>query len=327
VLVGLAFEVQYRKGSSMSSMKLAVTGATGFVGSHFLSVVNDADIRVLARRPERAQRLRNVAVIEGALDDRKALRDLVIGMHCVVHCAGLTSAAAVRDYDRVNGEATARLVGMAAEAGVKRFILISSLAAREPGLSAYGASKRRGEDELRARAGDMAWVILRPPAVYGPGDKGTLPLIRQLTQKRAIVPGNPKSRFSLIHVSDLARAIEAVLTGEDIAGGIFELHDGAENGYSWAELADLAALKTGLNVRLNFLPRALAVLAGYGGLAFARLSGRRPFATPGKIRELYHKDWVARHNLLDQATGWTPEIGFVDGFAQTVDWYRAEGWL
>jgi nucleoside-diphosphate-sugar epimerase len=97
VLVGLAFEVQYRKGSSMSSMKLAVTGATGFVGSHFLSVVNDADIRVLARRPERAQRLRNVAVIEGALDDRKALRDLVIGMHCVVHCAGLTSAAAVRD--------------------------------------------------------------------------------------------------------------------------------------------------------------------------------------------------------------------------------------
>ena len=163
---------------------------------------------------------------------------------------------------------TERLALAARKAGVGRFVHISSIAAREPGLSDYGASKRQSEVMVRQRAGDMSWVILRPPAVYGPGDRGTLPLIKQISQKTANIPGNPGSRFSLIHVEDLARAILVAATMGTRAGEIYELHDGHQDGYSWVELAAIAGRVEGQAAECRFVPRALADVAGLAGLAF-----------------------------------------------------------
>ena len=311
----------------MAGLKLAVTGATGFVGRHFVDGLKQPGITLLARRPDRVENPQNYSIVAGALEDETALAELVEGKDCIVHCAGLTSAISARDYNRVNGAATARLAKLAVRAGVARFVLVSSMAAREPRLSAYGESKRAGESELRRLAGDMDWVILRPPAVYGPGDKGTLPLIKQLTAKTAYIPGNVRSRFSLIHVSDFAAAMVYAMKIKKLSGGIFELHDGRGQGYGWADLARLAGQSLGYVPRLSYLPRALADLAGYAGLGLARVSGRRPFASPGKIRELYHEDWVARHNLLNEACDWLPKVEFADGFRTTVQWYRNKGWL
>jgi len=249
------------------------------------------------------------------------------GANYVVHCAGLITAASRAAYDAVNVVATAALASAARDAGVERFVLMSSIAAREPGLSDYGASKRSGEIELRQNADPMQWIILRPPVVYGPGDRGTLPLIKQLTRKTAHIPGNPKTRLSLIYVADLAEAVAVLVQGPFQGGEIYELHDGRENGYSWGELAAIAGQHCGHEIDCRFVPLAVAELAGYGGLLLAKLTGRTVMTTPGKIRELYHADWVARHNLFGQAGSWHASVRFEKGFAETLAWYREHGWM
>lgn len=308
---------------------IAVTGATGFVGGHLTTALSDEDLplKVLIRTPEKMPVSGKARLITGDLNDARAIGHLVADTETVVHCAGLTTAKSPAAYDAVNIAGTAKLVAAAAEAGVKRFILVSSIAAREPGLSAYGASKRGGEAALRRGAGEMSWAILRPPPVYGPRDKGTLPLLKALTRKTALVPGTRNGRFSVIHVADLVTAITALIDQPGVTGGIFELHDGHARGYSWEELAHAAGAAQGYTPKCVYVPRALLELGGVAALGIGAMTGRVPMLTPGKVAQLYHADWVAKHNLLDKHISWQPEIGFERGFKETVAWYRGEGWL
>jgi nucleoside-diphosphate-sugar epimerase len=198
---------------------------------------------------------------------------------------------------------------------------ISSLAAREPELSTYGASKHAGERVLENFINKMSVVILRPPAVYGPGDRGTLPLLRSLTQSFAVIPGTSTSRFSLIYVDDLAYIIV------DAAGatraGVVELDDGQRQGYDWSELAHIASVCEQKSITPIFLPKFVAMPVAASVEAFAKMTGRRPFVSPDKIQQLYHGDWVSRGD------GWPLKepVGFARGFQTTVDWYRQAQWL
>lgn len=314
---------------------IAVTGASGFVGGHLLSQFREKGcaLRILVRDPARlgfaAVAGAPLEMVRGDLEDAAALADLCRGADTLVHCAGLIAASSDDEFFAVNRDGTCRLVEAAREAGIRRVVLLSSLAAREPGLSAYGASKRAGEEELKARAGSMQWVILRPPAVYGPGDRATLPLVQQLSRDLAIIPGNPAARVSLIHVADLAAAIVHVARDESVAAEICELHDGTDGGYGWRDLRLAASGRDAGDKQLRclFLPRPLmGAAAGIVQLA-APMLGRPPILTSGKVAELYHADWVCRHNLLETLTVWRPRIRFAQGFAETLAWYRREGWL
>ena len=167
----------------------------------------------------------------------------------------------------------------------------------------------------------MSVVILRPPAVYGPGDRGTLPLLRSLTQSFAIIPGTSTSRFSLIYVDDLARII--VEAAAAIRTGVVELDDGWRQGYGWKDLAQIAAATEQKSITPIFLPKSVAMAVGVVVEAFAKLRGKLPFVSPDKIQQLYFGDWVAR------GEGWPLKepVGFAQGFKSTVDWYRKAQWL
>jgi len=311
------------------SQIIAITGGTGFVGSHVIKALQAEGfaVRALVRDPRKAEDLDGVDVVAGSLEDTAALTDLCRGAGAIVHCAGIISARSRDQFDAVNVAGTARLVDAALECAVARVVLVSSLAAREPTLSPYGASKRAGERVLREQGAGLSWSILRPPAVYGPGDRGTLPLIRQLTRRLAIVPGSAESRFSLIFVEDLAQAVVAMLRPDAPAGQIYEVHDGTYDGYTWRDLARLASQASGREVRCLFLPRLVAGLVASGATAVSRLVGNAPEITTGKVAELYHGDWVCKTNLVDGATDWCARSDFRSGFAVTVDWYRERGWL
>ena len=167
----------------------------------------------------------------------------------------------------------------------------------------------------------MSVVILRPPAVYGPGDRGTLPLLRSLTQSFAVIPGTSTSRFSLIFVDDLARII--VEAAEATRTGVVELDDGQRQGYGWKDLAKIASATEQKSIKPIFLPKSVAMAVGVGVEAFAKLRGTLPFVSPDKIQQLYFGDWVAR------GEGWplNEPVGFAQGFKSTVDWYRKAQWL
>lgn len=305
---------------------LALTGATGFIGTALRRRLVSAGWEVRALHRRRAPQPRygsddtGIRWICGSLSDPDSLRRLLQGASAVVHCAGAVRGASAEQFNQVNVEGVARLVQAARELHpTPRFLLISSLAAREPALSFYAASKRGGEGILRALAGPMATTIFRPPAVYGPGDREMAPLLRCMQHGLAPVLGTRTARFSLLYVQDLADAIRHALERPDWTPGPFEIHDGHPEGYSWEEVMTMISRILGRPVRPVRVPLALLRTAAAGNLLLAQLCGSLPMLTPGKVRELTHPDWVCHDAPLREATGWTPRIGLEEGMRLTID--------
>ncbi len=303
---------------------IALTGATGFIGgtvAHRLRAAN-WQIRALVRPNSRRDRLAGIDVcwIKGDLGDLESLRCLMRGAEAVVHCAGAVRGARSEHFTRVNRYGVARLVQAASEQRpTPSFLLISSVAAREPHLSPYAASKRQGEEELAAGADTMQWVVLRPPAVYGPGDEELLPLFRWMYRGIAPALGPMDSRYSLLYVDDLVEAVMHCLACGCTPQGVFELHDGKPNGYGWNDLADTMARLRGKNVyQLKVPPRLLTLLAMINVMA-ARVAGFAPMLTPGKARELRHPDWVCDNTPLSRETGWAPLVSLEEGLRRTLE--------
>ncbi len=309
---------------------VAVTGATGFIGAHLVRALSAPEfvVRCLARDPEQLRDMPGGAeVVAGSLQDEAAVGRLMRGASSVIHLAGAICGRNRQAFHSVNVDGAKVCARLARDAGVGRFVHVSSLAAREPQLSDYAASKRASEAAVQAEAGDMSWVIVRPPAVYGPGDRGTLPLISQLTKSKALVPANPAARMSLLYVSDLVNALVRLCMVREPEGSIHEMDDGTPGGYNWSDLAGTASQVLGYPVTVRFLPKQVVSAAAYGALAWTKISGQASVFGPGKVRELYHRDWVARMAPLHAHLDWSPQTGFADGFATTLEWYVKNGWL
>jgi nucleoside-diphosphate-sugar epimerase len=308
---------------------VAVTGGSGFIGRRIVVRLVDAGwrVRALARRPDSALAKAGAEVVPGALDDRASLHTLVESAQVVVHCAGAISAPSRSAFIRVNRDGTANLAeAIGAQPEPPRLILMSSLAAREPRLSPYAASKRMAEDTVRELlAGKADFAIVRPPAVYGPGDRATLPIFRQIRKGLLFVPA-AKARFSLLYVHDLAEIVAELLRRPRWDGLVIEPDDGS-GGYSWPDLARIASGHLDRRVRTVpvpwlalWPPAALAQLVG-------RASRRAPVLTLGKLRELYHADWVCRGSEAVPLAAGLPRVTFDSGFAATLAWYMQRKWL
>jgi nucleoside-diphosphate-sugar epimerase len=278
-------------------------------------------VRALVRPTADRKRLDGISVqwIEGNLDEIDSLRRLVHNAGAVVHCAGIVRGQSEKQFNQVNVEGVARLVHAAVEQHpLPRFLLISSLAAREPHLSPYASSKRQGEQTLAASSGEMPWAAFRPSAVYGPGDRELLPLFRWVGRGIAPIIGPKDARFSLLYVEDLAAAVRIWLAKSPRTGVVYELHDGRPNGYSYRELIQIVA---GMHSRRPlpisippFILNFLAVL----NLASAKTVGYQPMLTPGKVRELRHANWVCDNKDLNRETGWKPQISINEGLKRTL---------
>lgn len=301
---------------------IALTGSTGFVGRHLVKALDEAgySLRLLVREGPRDCGFGTAETITGTLADEAALARLVAGAQGVIHLAGAIAAPDRATFFAVNAQGTERLAKAAMSAGVARFIHVSSLAAREPQLSDYAASKRRAEDTLRELA-PRGLMIARPPVVYGPGDRATLPLLAQFTRRFAVIPAGVQARFSLLYAEDLAKFLVARLADE--TPGLIEIDDGRPNGYGWPDLLKSAAEVEGRAARAVFLPQwLLQGLSVPVALLGSSLKLRVPL-TPGKVRELYHPDWVA-HGAGAGLAGAKP---FREGYRLTIAWYREQGWL
>lgn len=238
------------------------------------------------------------------------------GCDAVVHSAGAVRGNSQADFDRVNVAGTAALLrAINTQSRPPLVLLLSSIAAREPQLSWYAQSKREGE-KLLEQCSALDRIILRPPAVYGPGDQEMLPIFEWMERGIALVPGSPDARTSLIHVADLVNAIIACLRSEGALGQTFTPCDGKPQGYSWRDMAAIAAQHWSRPVRLWQVPRWLLDCVAALNSRIAGITGRAPMLTAPKLRELRHQDWAADNDAITRATGWTPEIGLREGLAR-----------
>jgi nucleoside-diphosphate-sugar epimerase len=318
---------------------VAVTGATGFVGSHLLDVLRGASVsvRVLVRRPDRIGNFSGaVEVVVGDLDDGAALRRLVDGTATVIHLAGLVRAGRAADFDRTNRVGTQSVVAaLRARAPGARLIHVSSLAAAGPSrnpagraptdppapISAYGRSKLAAENAVEAWGG--RWAIVRPPAVYGPRDRDVLQFFRLI--HRGLVPVPSGARWvSLAHVSDVVRAILAVARGR---GDHRVLHAGDPHTRTITELLATLAGAGGRKARIIPVPSLVVRAGGLAGDVLHRLGARSVALTSDKARELLARHWTAevRESLVE--LGISGSVPLEIGAAATWTWYEAQGWV
>jgi nucleoside-diphosphate-sugar epimerase len=302
---------------------IAITGATGFVGSMLMRQLSSTgrQIQALIRPVSTHKRQTDITAkwVEGDLDDIDSLRRLVRGANTIVHCAGAVRGSSKAQFNRINVDGVARLVQAATEQSpAPHFVLISSLAAREPHLSPYAASKRQGEKVLSGISGKLPWTVFRPTAVYGPGDRELLPVFRWIERGIAPILGSGNGRFSMIFVKDLADAVLKSLENGECHEETFELHDGHPGGYSWYDVIEaVKQLRAKPVVRLN-IPLGLAKALSTLNLILAQIVGYAPMLTPGKVRELQHANWVCDNTALSKATGWTPQILLPEGLRRTL---------
>ena len=307
------------------SKLVAVTGVTGFVGPHLVAALARRGwrLRLLVRRWSPLPSLAGVdaeLVLGDALSE-PALHDLVRGADAVIHAAGLIKARSPADFMAVNRDSAALLSRLAPDA---LFVLLSSLTAREPQLSAYGASKRAGEDAVGARGGP--WFAVRAPAVYGAGDRETLSYFRTVKYGVAPQPSTPSARLSLIHVADLAEALARAIEHPP-ERSIYEIDDGTVGAYSYRDMAQAAGAALGLKPLQIKVPRpVMAVLAELNTLRQS-LGGPVQMLTRDKVAEIFHADWSVHDRRLAAALNFQPRFDLAAGFQDAVAWYRRAGWL
>lgn len=328
-----------------------VTGGSGFIGSEVIRQLNARGVRVRALlRATSPRRNLDGAVFEevrGDLGDIEALKRGVAGADYVFHLAGVIAAPKREFYFKHNAEGSANLARACAEANpaLKRFLYVSSLAASGPSsslsarsetdaeapISAYGESKLAGEREVFLRAeGKFPVTVIRPPAVYGPRDRGLFDFFKIINS--GIMPVFParnetgEKYCSLIYVEDLVEGIlqAGLAEGQGLREIFFLCADGIQ---TWSEILREIAKALGKKPRRVKLPGF--VLAGIAGLytILGAVTGKQFPLTLDKLSELRPDFWICSNEAAKRKIAFRPRYNLADGMANTVEWYKKNGWL
>jgi nucleoside-diphosphate-sugar epimerase len=326
-------------------MKVLLTGANGFVGSHILDLLRARGIptAVLLRQTSNTQfiqtHLSGVEVRLGALTEPASLQAAVAGLTHIIHCAGSTKALRAAEFDAVNHLGTRHLLEAINQAGgqVRRLLFISSLSAAGPApasapsredtvprpVSAYGLSKLAAEEAVREGCRGE-FVILRPPGVYGPRDTEFLKLFRAVKAHICPVFGGGRA-FSLVFVKDLAEAVLACLTHPAAAGRTYNVaHPEPVTTASMAR--EIAAQMKTWTLSIP-LPVQLLWPVCLGQELLSRLAGRASVLNRQKYAELRAAGWVCDPGRLQRELGFGSLTSLAAGVAETLAWYRDHHWL
>ena len=304
----------------MTKPTLAVTGATGFVGSTLLKAATEAGhkVRALTRRPQAPAP--GIDWVEGALDAPDSLKKLAEGADAVVHVAGVVNAPTRAGFVAGNIEGTQAMVDAAKAAGVDRFVHVSSLAARAPELSVYGWSKAGAEEAVAASSLD--WTMVRPPAIYGPGDMEMLDIFKMAKTGVMLMP--PAGHMSVIHAADLSRLLLALTAPGLATGDILEADDARPEGWTHGDFAKAVAEAVGRRALVVSTPQPVLKL----GSAIDRLlRGDKAKLTADRVNYFCHPDWRVTHGRQPSPDLWTPQIDTREGLKDTARAYRAAGLL
>jgi nucleoside-diphosphate-sugar epimerase len=328
--------------------KVLLTGASGFVGSRLRDALLDAGADVLAVRrkssPEpKPKGGRGARSVVAEYDDTRGLAELFAREKpdFVFHVAGATKGVNYADFQRANVMPTRNLLRAAREEhpSLTRFVHVSSLAAFGPSsptrpheethapspLEHYGRSKLEAEQVLSQEAGGVAWTILRPSGVYGPGDADYFNLFREIERGRNVYFGNRKRWFSAVYVDDCVRAIVGAARSERTRGEGYFLCDGEPT--TWEIFQEEIVRASGRKVMTLDLPEFLVDIAAIGGELATRFDGKPRLFNRQKARMGAQAAWTCRHDKAAEHFGYRPEVLTPEGVKRTLEWYRAERWL
>lgn len=325
-------------------MKIAVTGATGFIGSHLSEsfLARGHEVTCLVRDPGKLRWIAGLPVrlVRGDLESTEALRDFVTGQDIVVHAAGLTKARGLEEFVHANVGGTEKLLQAIRthDPRIKRFLYFSSQAAMGPStadvpltedcaqkpVSLYGRSKSLAEKCMQGFRDALPMTVIRPPTVYGPRDTDVLAFFRMVKRGIAPVLGD-RHLVSVVYVKNL---IQGVCLAIERPMGSFRSYfftDGGE--HTWRELLDMMAQAMGkkaLRVRVPLF--AAAAAAGISQL-WGTISGRPALLNMDKLAEMRQESNTVCDQRARSELGYRPAFSTEQALAETVSWYHAEGLL
>jgi nucleoside-diphosphate-sugar epimerase len=322
-----------------------VTGATGFVGSHLVDLLLERGtaVRCLARKTSDLKYLQHpsVEIIYGGLDGSTDWNSALADVDTVYHVAGKTFARRAADYYAVNHKGTEAIAGavLRFRKSIKRFVLISSLAATGPSrdgvmvneatparpVTPYGKSKLMGEEALRMIGDLVPWTIVRPPAVYGPRDYGVYEFFKMIAGGLFPMIGNYDKLVSLVHVRDLVEGIVLAAENKSAVGRTYFIS--SDEAYSQAKLAGQIADILGKRTRRIAIPKRVAWFVALGAEGLAAVTRKPPVINRDKVTDLSQRCWGCSIDRARRELGYGQKVSLEDGLRQTVDWYKAEGWL
>lgn len=326
-------------------MTILLTGGSGFLGSHIAEQLSESGrkVRVLVRRTSNTRFLRTlpgVELFEGAVDDPVSLERAADGVDAVVHAAGLVRARSGDEFRRINAGGTENAIRAARGKKLKRFVLVSSLAAVGPSdaegrpvpedaapspITPYGRSKLEAEHAARAWSHDVPVTIVRPPAIYGPRDREILVFFKALRSGVLPYMGSTRNKLSMIFGSDAATACVRAIDAEVPSGKSYFVDDGGV--YTFAELLGAAERAVGRRAWLRVpMPRALIRAAALGSEMYGKGTQRAVMLTRDKCNELFAQ-WVCDSSTAQRELDWQPRVPLEHGMKLTAEWYRREGWL
>ena len=328
-------------------MRILLTGASGFLGSHIAEQLDQqgADVRALVRPTSDTrflEGLAHVTLLPGALGDKDSLLAATEGVDGIIHAAGLVKARRPADFYRTNEEGTVNLLDAAKQnaPGIKRFVLVSSLTVVGPSedgrpvsanappnpVTHYGRSKLAAEQAARVEAHSLPITIIRPPMIYGPRDREILPFFKSVQLGVLPLTGSPNSALSAIYAADCAAACIKALEANVPSGSTYFVEDGGLEtlGGLIAHIENALGKRAWLRVPV---PRFLMYGAALGSELYGRVMGRAVMLTRDKLNELLAPHWVCDSAEAQAALGWKPRTSFAEGTRITGAWYRREGWL
>ena len=327
-------------------MAILVTGATGFVGRHVAEDLARAgrSVRCLVRRATDASELERAGfeIVRGELLDQPSLDAAVCGVDAVVHVAGLIAARSHTQMRRVNAEGVGRIAAACARSPSppRRFLLVSSLAAAGPSrggravreddeprpVSRYGVTKLLGERAaVRALPPATSLTVIRPPAVYGPFDRGIHGFFDAAARGVRLRIGTRPRRVSIVHGEDLAAGIRLALDADIAAGRTYFVAD--PDAYDINDLIARIAAAVGGRTRAVSVPEPVLRLIGAALEEVARWRGETPLFSRDKAAEFLAEGWVCDPERAMRELGWRPARTLEEGLAATAAWYRERGWI
>lgn len=326
-------------------MKVLVTGASGFLGSHVAEQLKARgdEVRCLVRKSSATKHLSDLGVelAYGAIDDAATLPAALRGVDAVIHCAGVVKAKDQAEFDRVNEAGTRAMLEatLAHAPNVKRFVHVSTAGVMGPGrdgethsrdgepnpTTMYSKSKLRGEEAAKEFASKLPITIIRPPAIYGPRDGEMLALFKMVSYGLAIRLGDYKS-MSMVFGPDAARACVQAIEREVPSGSVFFITDGRS--YSFDELVDEMQQALGVETWARpSLPRFVLEFAAAASERYGKAMDKAVIFNRDKLNELSIEHFRLDIAPTERELGWAPAVSFADGAKKTVQWYRENGWI
>lgn len=325
-------------------MKVLITGATGFLGSHLAEkLIQDGhQVRAVVRRSSKTDFLQKIGaeLAPASLETGEGLGDAVKGVDAVVHGAAVVKARTAQEFQDVNAGGTRRVLDSVREhaPGIRRFVLISSLAAHGFGengeprpvdadpnpVTFYGHSKLAAERAVLEAKDDLPVTIIRPPAIYGPRDTEMFKFFQIVNTGVCTFLGSAENRLSLVYAPCCARAITTVLEKDHPSGRVYFVEDGRR--YTQREFAEAVERALGKRAIKFSVPIGVVKVAALGGDLYSKLANKAVIFTSDKVNELREQQVCEGREIRDEL-GWQPEVQLDEGARRTVSWYREQGWL